>query len=72
MRCEDIMARDILLLDANDTVKTAACRMRDANVGVLPICDDAGRVIGVLTDRDIAIRVDAEGRSADACRVSAR
>jgi CBS domain-containing protein len=63
------MAKDVLTVDAGDNVMTAACRMRDGNVGLLPICDDAGKVIGVLTDRDIALRVDAEGRSASDCRV---
>jgi CBS domain-containing protein len=37
--------------------------MRDANVGFLPVCDDAKRVIGTLTDRDLAVRVLAEGLS---------
>jgi CBS domain-containing protein len=43
--------------------------MRDANVGFLPVCNDAGQVVGVMTDRDIAVRVDAEGRSASTCPV---
>jgi CBS domain-containing protein len=34
--------------------------MRDLGIGFLPICDDAKELVGVLTDRDIALRVVAE------------
>ena len=34
--------------------------MRDLNIGFLPIVDDGGQLVGVLTDRDIAVRVVAE------------
>src|SRR6185436_10269058 len=47
------------------TVREAARRMRDLNIGFLPICDDAGQLTGVLTDRDIALRVVAEDRPGD-------
>jgi CBS domain-containing protein len=43
------------------TVAEAARRMRDACVGFLPVCAADGKVMGVLTDRDIALRVDAPG-----------
>jgi CBS domain-containing protein len=39
--------------------------MKEESVGFVPICDDEGKPIGVVTDRDLAIRVLAEGRSAD-------
>ena len=39
--------------------------MRDKDCGVVPVIDDARRVIGVVTDRDIAIRVVAAGKSPD-------
>jgi CBS domain-containing protein len=69
MQCSEVMNSDVIVVDPDDTVKTAAIRMRDANVGFLPVCDDAGKVIGTITDRDIALRVDAEGRSASTCPV---
>ncbi|HEV8547539.1 MAG TPA: CBS domain-containing protein [Polyangiaceae bacterium] len=43
-----------------DSAETAAQRMRDHNVGFLPVCNDELRVVGTLTDRDIALRVVAE------------
>lgn len=37
--------------------------MRDENVGIVPVVDDAsGRLVGVITDRDLALRIVAEGR----------
>jgi CBS domain-containing protein len=44
------------------TVQTAARQMREANIGFLPVCAETGRAIGTLTDRDLALRVVAEGR----------
>jgi CBS domain-containing protein len=37
--------------------------MRDAGIGFLPVCDDERHLLGVLTDRDIAVRVCATGRA---------
>jgi len=65
MRCEEIMKRDVRTISPDDTVQAAAAIMRDANIGFLPVCDaTSGRVVGTLTDRDIAIRVVAEGHPA--------
>lgn len=50
------------------SVREAATLMRERNIGCFPVCDD-GRVIGIITDRDIAVRVLAEGRDPDATRV---
>ena len=65
MLCRDLMKSVVLCAAADTTVTQAAMLMRDEQIGFLPICDQAGNVIGVLTDRDIAIRVVAENRSAD-------
>lgn len=59
MRCEEIMKRDVECVSPRDTVEDAASRMRDANVGFLPVCDESNKVLGTLTDRDIAIRLVA-------------
>jgi CBS domain-containing protein len=40
----------------------AAERMRSDNIGFLPVCDASGRVVGTITDRDIAMRVVADER----------
>lgn len=69
MRCSDIMKRDVQRLLLDDTLLTAARIMRDTHVGFLPVCAD-DRVVGVLTDRDITIRVAAEDWRPSSVRVS--
>jgi CBS domain-containing protein len=62
MRCEEIMKRDVEYVQPTDPVQGAARRMRDANVGFLPVCDSSRKVLGAITDRDIALRIVADGR----------
>lgn len=61
MRCQDIMKRPVVSCTDTEAIQAAALKMRDANIGFLPVCSAAGRVVGVLTDRDIALRAVAEG-----------
>lgn len=63
MLCREIMQSFVQCVSADTTVAQAAARMRDDGIGLLPICDAAGKVVGTLTDRDIAVRVVAEKRS---------
>ena len=62
MRCEEIMKRSVECVSPREAVQSAAAKMRDENVGFLPVCEDDGAVLGVVTDRDLAIRILAEGR----------
>lgn len=59
MMITDIMSADVESVDADATVEEAAQAMSDADVGCVPIVD-AGKVLGVVTDRDIVLRVVAE------------
>src|SRR5215207_9660507 len=61
MQCEQIMQREVESCSPDATVAEAARKMRDNDIGFLPVCDESGRVVGALTDRDIAIRCVAEG-----------
>lgn len=63
MRCEEIMKSDVECLSPTATAHFAARRMRDKKVGFLPICDAHGAVLGVVTDRDIIIRLVADNLS---------
>jgi CBS domain-containing protein len=63
MRCEEIMKRDLECVSPRDTVEDAASRMRDENIGFLPVCDQSKKVLGTLTDRDIAVRLVAGKKS---------
>jgi CBS domain-containing protein len=56
MRCEEIMKKEVECLSPKNTIEEAAVRMRDKNVGFLPVCDPSKKVLGTLTDRDIVIR----------------
>lgn len=61
-------ARDIMHMGAecigeDDTLLMAAQKMRDMDVGALPICGNDSRLHGIITDRDIVIRCCAEGRN---------
>ncbi|KAA8939172.1 CBS domain-containing protein [Mycobacterium sp.] len=57
----DIMTADVICIGENEPVATAARQMRDTDVGALPICGEDGRLHGMLTDRDIAIKCVAAG-----------
>jgi len=60
MLCEDIMKTDVESVSPIDTIADAARKMRDENLGFLPVCDETLQVLGTITDRDIAIRGVAE------------
>jgi len=61
MKVKDIMTTDVAVVAPTVTVLDAAKRMRDLDVGVLPVCDGK-RLVGMVTDRDITIRATAEAR----------
>jgi CBS domain-containing protein len=52
----DIMHAGAECVGKGQTLQHAAMRMRDLDVGALPICDDDGRLLGIVTDRDIVIK----------------
>ncbi|MGD8191616.1 CBS domain-containing protein [Brevibacillus ginsengisoli] len=62
----EIMTKDVATVTLMDNVYEAAVKMRDFNVGVIPVVDEKQDVIGVITDRDIVIRGIAEKREGSA------
>ena len=56
-------------LGIDDSIDKAAQRMASDDIGALPVCDGDGRLVGVLTDRDLVIRVLAEGRQPEETKV---
>ena len=68
MRVAEAMTRDVQCVMPGDTIERAARLMADWNVGALPVCED-NEVIGMITDRDITIRVVSAGKSPDQCHV---
>lgn len=67
MKARDIMTGNPRCVTADDTITRAAEIMRDTDVGIVPVVEDSGtmRLAGVVTDRDIAVRVVAEGRGSN-------
>jgi CBS domain-containing protein len=57
MRTEQVMTRTVYCCLPTDTLERAALRMREHRVGLLPVVEESGRVIGVVTDRDICMGV---------------
>jgi len=70
MRIHDIMTKDPSSVTPNATVREAALLMSREDVGIVPVIDDHfdKHLLGVVTDRDIAIRCVAEGKDGS-CRV---
>jgi len=68
-RCGDVMKRDVRTVGDADSVSRAADLMAMANIGFLPVIDQYRKVVGTLTDRDIVVRVVAQGRLSAECRV---
>jgi len=62
MQVKDVMTLQVECVSPDDTLQQAARRMRDLDVGSMPVCGDNSRLAGMLTDRDITIRAVAEGK----------
>jgi CBS domain-containing protein len=60
MKLSEIMTREVVVIQPDDSLKSAAKKMRDLNIGFLPVCDGEN-LIGVISDRDITIRALADG-----------
>jgi CBS domain-containing protein len=60
MKLSEIMTRDVVVMQPDDSLQSAAKKMRDRNIGFLPVCDGE-ELIGVISDRDITIRALADG-----------
>ena len=61
----EIMTPDASYCPEDATVADAARKMADEGVGALPICDMDGHLSGVVTDRDLAVKVVAQGLGPD-------
>lgn len=59
MKIGDVMSKRLVTVKSVSMVPEAAEKMRSENIGVLPVEED-GKLVGILTDRDIAIRAVAD------------
>lgn len=70
-RCRDIMTKAPVFCQASDNAELAAILMQRHNIGALPVVANLrnGKLVGILTDRDLAIRVIAHGQNPEAVTV---
>ena len=61
MQLNRIMTQYVEVISPESLIQEAAKQMRSLDVGVLPVCN-GDRLVGMLTDRDVTIRVVADGR----------
>ena len=65
----DIMTGDATCAGVDDTLQDAARKMKELDVGSLPICGEDNRLAGMITDRDIVVRCISEGGDPQATKV---
>ena len=68
MKARDVMSQDAECVSTNDTLQEAARRLAKAGVGAMPICGEDDRLKGMLTDRDIVVKVIAQGKDPSTVR----
>jgi CBS domain-containing protein len=61
-KARDVMSEAPEFLKEDTPVAEAAKRMADEGVGALPVCNADGKLVGMVTDRDIVVKVLAEGK----------
>ncbi|MDZ4736987.1 MAG: CBS domain-containing protein [Rhodospirillaceae bacterium] len=64
MKIRDLMTRDVRTANPDQTIRSAAQTMKEIDAGAIPIGED-DRLIGMITDRDIAVRAVADGLGPD-------
>ena len=68
MKVQEIMKSAVEIISPTESTKEAARKMHDLHIGSLPVVDN-GQLVGIITDRDICVRVTATGRDAISTRV---
>lgn len=64
MKVRDAMTRDVRLIRPDQTIRDAAHLMAELDIGCLPV-EENDRLVGMITDRDIAVRAVSEGLASD-------
>lgn len=64
MKVSEVMTRDVRLIEPTQTIRDAAKLMAELDAGIMPV-REGDRLVGMITDRDIAVRAVAQGRGPD-------
>ena len=70
MEVRDIMTNQVITVGQDEPVAAAVRLLRRNNLGALPVCDAAGRLRGMVTDRDILLRCVAQGTDIGDVKIS--
>ena len=65
LKVRDVMSTDVCLVSPDDPIQKAAMNMAQYDAGIMPVAEN-DRMIGMITDRDIAVRAVGQGRGPDA------
>jgi CBS domain-containing protein len=71
MKVRDVMSKRLFTTTQEETLESAARIMAERDIGMLPVLAADGRVVGTITDRDIAVRAVARGLETRSTRVEA-
>ncbi|AKU92891.1 CBS domain-containing protein [Vulgatibacter incomptus] len=69
MNVEEVMTRNVQVIEPDATLQEAARMMKNMDIGGLPVCDGE-KLVGFITDRDICVGAIAEGEDPATCKVS--
>lgn len=69
MRIKEIMSRNVECIQPDMFVTEAAKRMKSLDVGAIPVCGNDDKLVGMITDRDIAMRCVADGSDSQSTKV---
>ena len=69
MLVREILTKDAEIVRPDASICDAARKMKQADIGMLPVCDGK-RLVGIITDRDLTIRALAEGRDPNLTEVA--
>jgi CBS domain-containing protein len=64
MKVSEVMTRDVRLIEPTQSIREAARLMAELDAGIMPV-REGDRLVGMITDRDIAVRAVAQGRGPD-------
>jgi len=56
MRVKDLMSTSVTCVKPDTSIEQVARQMKQENIGSVPVCNDRGEALGIITDRDIVIR----------------
>ena len=72
-KCDEVMTKNPICCLPNDTAAKAAQLMKSENIGSIPVIENeqTKKLVGIVTDRDLALKIVAEGRDAKSTKVEA-